>query len=261
MRVQSGSTDQVLHFVAVDATDLNTREPTLTGFTVYRKRKAGAVVAWTTPTITELSSSNMPGVYGLLIDEDTTIDAGDDEQQVVLHITHASMAPVTITYELFRPKITAGATLATSDVAAIKARTDNLPSDPADASDLAALFAAVNSTLATIAGYIDTEVAAIKAKTDNLPASPAAVGSAMTLTAGERNAIADAALVRQLAESYRADGTAPTLAQALCELLAHMGEATIAGTTKTLRKFDGSTSAATFTLDDATTPTSITRAS
>lgn len=35
----------------------------------------------------------------------------------------------------------------------------------------------------TIAGYIDTEVAAIKAKTDNLPASPAAVGSAMTLTA------------------------------------------------------------------------------
>lgn len=37
-------------------------------------------------------------------------------------------------------------------------------------------------TLATIAGYVDTEVAAIKAKTDNLPAAPAAVGSAMTLT-------------------------------------------------------------------------------
>src|SRR6185503_2419005 len=54
-----------------------------------------------------------------------------------------------------------------TEVAAIKAKTDNLPSDPADASDIAASFSTVNATLATIAGYIDTEVAAIKAKTDN----------------------------------------------------------------------------------------------
>lgn len=60
-----------------------------------------------------------------------------------------------------------------TEVAAIKAKTDNLPSDPADASDIAASFSTVNSTLSTIAGYIDTEVAAIKAKTDNLPADPA----------------------------------------------------------------------------------------
>lgn len=48
-----------------------------------------------------------------------------------------------------------------TEIAAIKAKTDNLPSDPADASDIAASFSTVNSTLATIAGYIDTEVAAI----------------------------------------------------------------------------------------------------
>ena len=60
-----------------------------------------------------------------------------------------------------------------TEVAAIKAKTDNLPTDPADASDIAASFSTVNSTLATIAAYIDTEVAAIKAKTDNLPADPA----------------------------------------------------------------------------------------
>jgi hypothetical protein len=59
-----------------------------------------------------------------------------------------------------------------TEVAAIKAKTDNLPASPAN-----------EATLTTIASYIDTEVAAIKAKTDNLPASPAAVGSAMTLTA------------------------------------------------------------------------------
>jgi len=56
---------------------------------------------------------------------------------------------------------------------AIKAKTDNLPTDPADASDIAASFTTVNSKLDAIDDYIDTEVAAIKAKTDNLPADPA----------------------------------------------------------------------------------------
>lgn len=60
-----------------------------------------------------------------------------------------------------------------TEVAAIKAKTDNLPTDPADASDIAASFSTVNGTLATIATYIDTEVAAIKAKTDSLPSDPA----------------------------------------------------------------------------------------
>lgn len=78
---------------------------------------------------------------------------------------------------------TAGA-LATVDtvVDAIQAKTDTLPTDPADASDIAAAFGTVNSTLATVAGYIDTEVAAIKAKTDNLPASPAASGDIPSAT-------------------------------------------------------------------------------
>ena len=66
-----------------------------------------------------------------------------------------------------------------TEVAAIKAKTDNLPSDPADQSAVeAAITSAVSGlatadALATVAGYVDTEVAAIKAKTDNLPASPA----------------------------------------------------------------------------------------
>lgn len=58
-------------------------------------------------------------------------------------------------------------------ISAVKAKTDNLPGDPADASDIAALFSTVNSTLTTLASYVDTEVAAIKAKTDNLPGDPA----------------------------------------------------------------------------------------
>ena len=53
-------------------------------------------------------------------------------------------------------------------VAAIKASTDNLPSDPADASDIAAVFVTVNSKLDAIDDYVDSEVAAIKAVTDKL---------------------------------------------------------------------------------------------
>lgn len=60
-----------------------------------------------------------------------------------------------------------------TEVAAIKAKTDNLPTDPADASDIAASFSSIAGTLSTIAGYLDTEIAAIKAKTDGLPSDPA----------------------------------------------------------------------------------------
>lgn len=55
-----------------------------------------------------------------------------------------------------------------TEIAAIKAKTDNLPSDPADASDIATVLTAIQTALSTVASYVDTEVAAIKAKTDKL---------------------------------------------------------------------------------------------
>ncbi len=60
-----------------------------------------------------------------------------------------------------------------TEIAAIKAKTDNLPVDPADASDIAASFTTVNTKLDTIDDFLDTEIAAIKASTDNLPSDPA----------------------------------------------------------------------------------------
>lgn len=55
-----------------------------------------------------------------------------------------------------------------TEIAAIKAKTDNLPSDPADASDIAAAFTALSAKVDTVDDFLDTEVAAIKAKTDQL---------------------------------------------------------------------------------------------
>lgn len=113
MRIPSGVTDQYIYFVAVDSTDLKTRETGLSGFTVYRSRNNGAATAMT-PTVAEIDVTNMPGVYTLLLDEDTTIDAGDDSQEMVFHITATGMAPVTRTVEIYRPKVTAGETIGVS---------------------------------------------------------------------------------------------------------------------------------------------------
>lgn len=62
-----------------------------------------------------------------------------------------------------------------------------------------------------------------------------------------------------LTEAYAADGAAPTLAQAIFAIQQRLTEFAISGTTITVKKLDGSTTAMTLTLDDATTPTSSTR--
>ena len=111
MRIPSGSTDRYVYFVAVDSTDFTTRETGLSSFTVYRSRNGAAAAAMTTPTINETDATNMPGVYELLLDEDTTLTAGNDTEEICFHITQASMAPVTRVVEIYRPETTEGNTL------------------------------------------------------------------------------------------------------------------------------------------------------
>ena len=284
MRVRSGSTTTYLYFIALDVLDGTNRKTGLSSFTVVRSRNGAADVTYTTPTITEIDATTMPGLYALLLDEDTTLASGADTEEMAVHITATGMVPVTRVVELYRREVTSGETLTVSsgglnaamganvitatalatdtitaakiaadaigaselaadaateiatavwasatrlltagtnivlakgtgvtgfndldaagvrsavglasanldtqlgllataanlatltgyvdtEVAAIKAKTDNLPSDPADASDIAAAFGTVNSTLATISGYLDTEIAAILADTNEL---------------------------------------------------------------------------------------------
>jgi hypothetical protein len=63
-----------------------------------------------------------------------------------------------------------------------------------------------------------------------------------------------------MTEGYGANGSGFTLEQGLYEIAQHIGERAIAGTTETVKKRDHSTTAETYTLSDATNPTSITRA-
>jgi hypothetical protein len=155
MRYKSGVTDKYLYFVAVDATDYVTREPGLATWTVVRSRNGAADVTWTTPTITEIDNTTMPGVYALLLDEDMTLDAGAYTQEVCLHITHAGMAPVTRTFELYTDAegdisdVLSSLTKIYSDSTRIESDTTTLASDLAegDFSDILSRLTVTNSQL------------------------------------------------------------------------------------------------------------------
>jgi hypothetical protein len=107
-----------------------------------------------------------------------------------------------------------------------------LASAIADSSGVTTLLSRLTSTRA---GYLD-----------NLSAAPPTVSQILTT---------------QMTESYAADGTAPTLAQALFLIQQSLHEFAISDVTRTVKRLDGTTTAATFTLDSSTAPTSTTRAS
>lgn len=129
-------------------------------------------------------------------------------------------------------------------VDAIKAKTDNLPSDPADQSAVEAAITAATSPLAT-----STTAAAIKAKTDNLPASPAAVGSAMTLAndAVSAAALSAAAVDEILDEVVEGSVTVRQVLRALLSLAA--GKTARAGSTIYLRDFGDTKNRISLTVD------------
>ncbi len=157
MRIPSGTTDQYLYFVALDSIDHVTRKTGLSSFTVYRSRNGAAAAAYTTPTIAELSSANMPGVYSLLLDEDMTIGSGNSSEEVCLHITCSGMAPVTRTFELYRPIVTEGETLTVSSGGA------TLKADALGSSELAG-SAATEIATAILTRSIDSDEGSATAK-------------------------------------------------------------------------------------------------
>lgn len=194
MRIPSGVTDQVIFFVAVDATDFVSRETGLSSFTVYRSRNGAAAAAMTTPTVTEVSSANMPGVYKLLLDEDMTIGTGNDSEEMVFHITCSGMAPVTRVIELYRPKITAGYTLGVGsdgDLLEVNTLTGNTV-QTGDAYAIVNSGTYGNSALKTLIDVIDGIVDAILVDTGTTV--PAQITALNDLSAAEVNAEVDTAL-------------------------------------------------------------------
>jgi hypothetical protein len=114
----------------------------------------------------------------------------------------------------------------------------------------------------TNGGRLDLILDAVLADTNELQTDdvPGLIAALNDLSAAEVNTQVDAAFTTQMADSVPADGTIPTREQAIYMITQFLLERAVSGTTVTGKKVDGSTSLMTLTLNDGTTPTSITRA-
>jgi hypothetical protein len=161
--------------------------------------------------------------------------------------------------------------LVDTEVAAIKTVVDAIlvDTDVIGATGGGLTSLATQASVNAVDDLVDTEVAAIKTVVDAIKVVTDAQGSTGTgLSAIPWNASWDAevqsevadALESTIADSVPADGTRPSVKQALYMLTQFMLERSITGTTMTVNKVDGTTALFTLTLNDATTPTAVTRA-
>ncbi len=292
MKIPAGATNvSVYYYIQQDASGTSPGEPVTgllysdieTGGSASYVRQGAARVDLTLVTLASASAAhsdggfilvddtNMPGVYrcdypdaafaagvNIVICSIVVASANNAVASPILVDLDASIAQTGDSYA--RLGAPAGASIA-ADLVVIDNFVDGLETTIGSAGAgltalaTAAALATAQADLNTITGSDGVTLA-----TAQPLYAPAVAGNAMALTSGERTTLAGVVMTTQMTESYRTDGSAPTIAQALCETLGHMGESSISGTTKTVKKFDGSTSAATFTLNDATTPTAITRA-
>lgn len=225
------------------------------------QKAVGSISDYTGSTRTVTLSAD-PGIFTMAVGD--TVD-------IIAALGSAGSAPTAVQ---IRQEMDSNST----QLAAIVADTNELQTD-----DVPGLIAALNDpTAATIADAVWDEarsghttagsfgqgVASVQGDvTGNVDGSTASVTAGVTVTTNNDKsdytlsaAGISSILTTQMTESYNADGVAPTLAQALFGIFQQAGEFAISGTTISVKRLDGSTEAMTFTLDDATNPTSRTRA-
>lgn len=143
------------------------------------------------------------------------------------------------------------ATMRGTDNAATEAKQDIIDTN-VDQIETAVITNAAGVDISADIAAVKVDTAAILVDTDTT--IPALIAALNDIAASD-------ILTSQLTESYAADGSAPTLTQALMLIQQALTEFAIAGTSNTVKKLDGSTTAAIMTLNDATNPTSSTRSS
>lgn len=252
MRVLKQSTARTIAVFLTDSSDHVTGK---TGATLtITASKNGAAFASISPTVTELSN----GWYSVALTSSHTDTLGD----LAIHATASGADPID----------TLSQVVAYNPADSVRLGLTALPNAAAEASGGLITRGSGTGQMLVLSGLCSASVA-----TDGLGAASIASGAYAAIadaiwdearsghtTAGTFGAvteIATAVLTTQMTESYATDGTAPTPAQSLFLIQQHLSDASISGTTKTVKKIDGSTTAATFTLNSSTAPTTITRAS
>jgi hypothetical protein len=110
-----------------------------------------------------------------------------------------------------------------------------------------------------LTGSVASVTGAVGSVTGAVGSVTGAVGS-VTGAVGSVTAAVTVSGTSALTESYAAQGAALTLAQALYGINQFLGQHSTSGTVWTVKKRDGSTTAKTYNLDSATTPTSLSEA-
>lgn len=114
MRIVSGSTTASVYFTAVSTVgNLGTLMTGLTSFDVYYSIN-GSTGTTQASAVTEVNSTQMPGVYRLAITDSTitSLGSGIDSRELCIRIANSSgMVPVTKHVELYRRTVTTGLTL------------------------------------------------------------------------------------------------------------------------------------------------------
>lgn len=265
MKVTPGSTD-VTTYVVLRSTSDNEGEAGLTvtdfDLTYVRtleepaaKVDASALAdqdsAHADNSVIEIDGTNMPGLYR--VDwPDAAFAAG--VREVILCVKCAGVYTEFIRVSLetlqtgdayARLGAPVGASIS-ADIAVVDANVDSVLADTGTDGVIVASLAA-NSIDATV--LANNAITAAKIATGAIDADALAADAVTEIWNTE------------LAESYATDGANGTAKDLLYMLLAIVGEFSISGTTITCKKLDGSTTAMTFTLDDATNPTSRTKSS
>jgi hypothetical protein len=198
---------------------------------------ASAALGTDVASILTDTGTTIPGTITTIDNEIAVIDTNVDQIETAV-ITNAAGVDVA------------------ADIIALKAETVLIVADTGElqADDVPGLIASLD----TVVDRVETDTQDIQSR---LPAAlvNSRMDSSIDATGMESGAVATI-LTTQMTEAYATDGAAPTIAQALMMIQQLLGEFAISGTTLTMKKVDGSTSAATFTLDDGTNPTSLTRA-
>lgn len=148
-------------------------------------------------------------------------------------------------------------TLAAGDV--------KVAADGANPANIAALPTVINSGKTIAVALTSTEMNGDNISVIFADAAGAEWCDAIVNIQTTANQIDDLALATAftaaLSDSVAADGSRPSVNQALLMLTRFLMERSVSGTTVTVTKEDGSTGSMTFTINNSTAPTSITRAS
>lgn len=271
--IKKGATSQSIYFDILDNTSSTGGRKTglaynTSSLLAYYVRNGASPVAitlatlaaansnWSSGGFKEVDSTNMPGIYRLDV-PDAAFVSGVDSVVITLQGA-AGMAQVSMAVQLVAVDLQDATALGVSridasissrlasssytapdntSITAIKAKTDNLPSDPADASDIAGAFTALQS-------HGDSAWATATSVT-------VSDKTGFSLTAAYDFAKGTVAVT----ESYASNGAAPTPVQLLMALHQDRFAFSISTTTKTVQKLDNTTTAYTVTYDSATAPT------